>query len=455
MMGFLSLSAQITYDANDYATTGDQFLVSAASPNILFNNYGQTGANFSWDYSNLSANAQETIQVEAPRSAGYYFSWISLCVLGGGSPLSCPGQFDDLTNLAIAADDTLDLGTVELTNETDHLFKSAQGLVRTLTGYRVGAGGTSLPLVSEYQLPDTLLYFPLTYQRRDSATFYQSQTFGSAGGGSGRVIAGDRIVEVDGWGSIETPFKTYADVIRVKSVVEARDSLFTGTDTIAIPNTQVIYQWYSKDEKWPVFEARGQVVLGQNIITQVSYLDTVQCFAPAASFLYQPFVPQLDTVGGEVEVTFQNFTQGGATYQWDFGDGNTSNLFSPIHRYTQSGTFTVQLVACNTTCMPSRCDTFQLPVFVQDAPVSVDQSLWETQGIQIGPNPTSEELTISRTGSSPITIQLMGTKGKIWFAQNWTSSQTTLNLSEFSAGVYVLQLSTEKGQLVRRRIIVR
>lgn len=46
-------------------------------------------------------------------------------------------------------------------------------------------------------------------------------------------------------------------------------------------------------------------------------------------------------------VQFTNGTMGGATYFWNFGDGNTSILQSPTHLYNQSGNYAVTLVAVN------------------------------------------------------------------------------------------------------------
>lgn len=47
----------------------------------------------------------------------------------------------------------------------------------------------------------------------------------------------------------------------------------------------------------------------------------------------------------DLAVTFQNNTQFGTYYTWDFGDGNTSAATSPTHTYTAAGTYTVTLVA--------------------------------------------------------------------------------------------------------------
>jgi PKD repeat protein len=49
-----------------------------------------------------------------------------------------------------------------------------------------------------------------------------------------------------------------------------------------------------------------------------------------------------DPVVGE-EVWFTNESENVASFEWDFGDGYTSNEPNPIHRFTSTGTFTVVL----------------------------------------------------------------------------------------------------------------
>jgi PKD repeat protein len=45
--------------------------------------------------------------------------------------------------------------------------------------------------------------------------------------------------------------------------------------------------------------------------------------------------------------TFTNLSIDGASYVWDFGDGNTSTLANPSHTYTTPGIYTVKLIAIN------------------------------------------------------------------------------------------------------------
>ncbi|MHB8260668.1 MAG: M4 family metallopeptidase [Bacteroidia bacterium] len=57
-----------------------------------------------------------------------------------------------------------------------------------------------------------------------------------------------------------------------------------------------------------------------------------------------------------LSVTFVNNTAGATTYTWNFGDGATSTATSPVHTYTASGVYTVQLIATG-TCSASSIDT--------------------------------------------------------------------------------------------------
>ncbi|MGC9331004.1 MAG: M4 family metallopeptidase, partial [Bacteroidales bacterium] len=49
-------------------------------------------------------------------------------------------------------------------------------------------------------------------------------------------------------------------------------------------------------------------------------------------------------------VQFQNYSINGTSFEWDFGDGNTSTDINPSHTYTTEGTFDVSLYANGGTC---------------------------------------------------------------------------------------------------------
>ncbi len=76
--------------------------------------------------------------------------------------------------------------------------------------------------------------------------------------------------------------------------------------------------------------------------SSVSALITVGEVPPIASFYWIPSIP---TVIDAVQFLDTSFDPDGyiVSWQWDFGDGNTSNLRNPTHQYAANGTYTVTL----------------------------------------------------------------------------------------------------------------
>lgn len=90
---------------------------------------------------------------------------------------------------------------------------------------------------------------------------------------------------------------------------------------------------------------------------------------------------------------FRDRSIGATTWQWDFGDGSSSTEQNPIHRYTQYGTYTVQLTVTNDTCS----NTTQLEIKVGGGVPDFSASLTEVcKGAQI-------QLTADSTNESNIT----------------------------------------------------
>lgn len=60
---------------------------------------------------------------------------------------------------------------------------------------------------------------------------------------------------------------------------------------------------------------------------------------------------------------FLNESFGGSEYEWDFGDGNTSTEFEPLHAYSTAGTYDVVLIIKDSvSCVYSDTDSIQVVV---------------------------------------------------------------------------------------------
>ena len=69
-------------------------------------------------------------------------------------------------------------------------------------------------------------------------------------------------------------------------------------------------------------------------------------------------------------VPFQNLSNGGISYYWEFGDGDTSTLFEPIHVYDTAGTYNVMLVSLDSISCILR-DTDYVDVYIGSPPVAI------------------------------------------------------------------------------------
>jgi len=83
-------------------------------------------------------------------------------------------------------------------------------------------------------------------------------------------------------------------------------------------------------------------------------------------------------------------------------------------------------------------------------PVGINETNLDAQNVNIFPNPTSDELTIVSSQKSEIEIlniheQLIGS-----ISEN--GNNTTINISSFPCGIYIVKIKTEKGVEVKKFI---
>ncbi|MEQ6166127.1 PKD domain-containing protein [Ekhidna sp. MALMAid0563] len=75
-------------------------------------------------------------------------------------------------------------------------------------------------------------------------------------------------------------------------------------------------------------------------IDNVKVVEAASATAATAGFTAEP-------EGGYQNYVFTNTSFNGASFEWDFGDGNTSTEKSPTHTFASDGSYTVQLTAMN------------------------------------------------------------------------------------------------------------
>jgi gliding motility-associated-like protein len=79
-------------------------------------------------------------------------------------------------------------------------------------------------------------------------------------------------------------------------------------------------------------------------------------------YVWADFSPTPSSGNLPLTVNFQNTSSGASSYQWNFGNGQTSGIPNPVIEFNQTGTYIVTLIATNGPCS----DTTQRTVTVWD-----------------------------------------------------------------------------------------
>jgi hypothetical protein len=163
-------------------------------------------------------------------------------------------------------------------------------------------------------------------------------------------------------------------------------------------------------------------------------------------------------------VSFINFstptlaTDSTITYFWDFGvipsTTDTSSAFQPLYIYTTSGDYIVTLTVTNDCGTSVYVDT--VPIRIIDIPEINDI----VTSLNLYPNPNNGLFTLSYESSRPVEdmfIRIVDVSGQILetckYAVNGSKFMHEYDISQYSIGIYFIEVITANGVLVRRIIM--
>ena len=170
-----------------------------------------------------------------------------------------------------------------------------------------------------------------------------------------------------------------------------------------------------------------------------------------ATIYYSP-VAGFEIENNDPTINFINISVDAETYFWDFGDGETSNEENPVHTYLEDGDYNVSLIASNQNCS----DTAVLLVVIGTAEIETIEGV---DGLKLYPNPTNEIINISfeSTRSQEIKFSIIDLYGRnIWSKKVLVSPGNyveSIDLDNYSKGIYYICIQSEKGKLTRKLII--
>lgn len=137
----------------------------------------------------------------------------------------------------------------------------------------------------------------------------------------------------------------------------------------------------------------------------VNATTTITVVQPIADFQVSSH-----TLFDDLPITFQNLTTGGYSYEWDFGDGNTSTLVHPNNTYDDPDVYYVTLIATNEIGCK---DTIQKPIKIYEAYYIYVPNTFTPDGDRI-----NSVFSASVYGISELNVKIFNRWGEIVFTSN-------------------------------------
>lgn len=252
----LLCNAQTSITINNFPNSGDEFIYSNTNTNGI--DLTLTGANINWDYSSLTSVNYDTAKyvtvTSTPFAYQFYFNNVFLY----------PNHKADygIEGIEINAFNQVTISEV-------YNFHKKNNSSLEMVGF--GANINGVPASIKYDTIDQLYPLPLTFGGSDSTSAYYLLDVPSLGTYGQHI---QRKVEVDGWGSIATPYQTYNQCLRVKTTLYQRDTL-KAEQPFSLPGVafnrpiQTTYEWFSNGIGVPVFSVTQQ----GNTISNAKYID--------------------------------------------------------------------------------------------------------------------------------------------------------------------------------------
>jgi hypothetical protein len=178
-----------------------------------------------------------------------------------------------------------------------------------------------------------------------------------------------------------------------------------------------------------------------------SWTKGVCCLNPACKALFAVKILTGNTV------LIQNLSINGESTVLDFGDG--SPLFSETfitqeHSFPGPGSYQICLGITNfeETCTDTYCFDLNLTSKTEEPGAAVIQ-------MQISPNPANNRALVNIEGINPRQARLLDVLGRAVWEESISCNTFELETGDFPVGVYLLQVWTDRGVVVRKLVVAR
>lgn len=430
--------AQITITNSHMPKSGDTIRYSTAT--TLGNTaVTKTGANVTWDFSDLSPVSQG---VEA-----YKASYLTPYIINFG-----------FTAIGMQLLDTLGTADFQLKNVYNFYRNSTSSFNDVGIGFQFGA--FPLPQSGKHSDPDEIYTFPLKYSDRDSTTFDLTVPIMLSVVPVGSFFRkGSRINEVDGWGKITTPYGKDIACIRLKSTITEFDSISVSVAGIGFGTTitRTEYKWLSTTERIPILFVSGNEIAGRFVPTNIRYRDSVRVIGPPNNGSVD-FTVDKRTANKEVVLSFTNLSEGNnLRYNWSitpssavmFVNGTSTTSEHPRVIFSDTGWYSVKLVAGGFRGIDSTTKVNFIHITN-----SLGLGGLTSAKLNVYPNPAQGSITVEGLSSyENAEVVITDQTGRLVSALR-LGERRDINISGLALGSYILSIFDDANNLIHRQVLI-
>ncbi len=325
--------AQISITQYDMPQAGDVYLYHIDA-GLNSADFASTGANYMWDFSQAGNITSDTLNIVSVTSAPFAYQ------LFFNNAILYPSY---KANYTVRGDDFNGFGQVTIEDRFDFYKKNPGSL--EIVGF--GANINGVPASVRYDTIEKEYHFPMQYQDVDFSSGYFLTSIPTLGTYGSHIR---RKVEVDGWGSIQTPEKNYPQALRVKVTLNITDTLHSDQFGMGFKinrPTEIRYEWWTNEDHAPVMVATKigpqttvrylkAIALGSEDLQQESFKvvptqnSSVFKIQGDAHLLFQSNVVVYDIKGSVIPISFDK-----ASCEIQFAEEATGMYFIVLN--TQDG----------------------------------------------------------------------------------------------------------------------
>ncbi|MDD5571975.1 MAG: M4 family metallopeptidase [Bacteroidales bacterium] len=149
----------------------------------------------------------------------------------------------------------------------------------------------------------------------------------------------------------------------------------------------------------------------------------------------------------DLSVQFNDSSLYATGYNWDFGDGNTSSVASPVNAYATYGTYIVTLITTN----PCGSDTLKDTIDVLF--VGIKDKAFEN--VNVYPNPANDLLNVTNMNNCRNAfIEVYGYDAKLVGAYTLNEPNSTISIRSLKQGYYYYKIISDNKIVKQDKLVI-